>query len=75
MAVCSTRMLLDSVKARRYCSVPEPFSRVTQGSFPSRLAEKPGTRWAIWGAAYLASVVAGVIIERYRRRADSCPAE
>lgn len=31
--------------------------------------------WAIWGAAYLASVVAGVIIERYRRRADNCPAE
>ena len=31
--------------------------------------------WAIWGAAYLASVVAGVIVERYRRRADNCPAE
>jgi transcriptional regulator with XRE-family HTH domain len=31
--------------------------------------------WAIWGAIYLVSIVAGIIVERYKKKSDNKPSE
>lgn len=31
--------------------------------------------WAIWGAVYLVSIVAGIIVEKYKKKSDSKPTE
>lgn len=46
------------------------------GPYPEGAAiEHDHYGWAIWGAVYLVSIVAGIIVEKYKKKSDSKPTE